>query len=106
MDFRIGLNNMKNSRHPENFVVLRHAPVDRSTFDSIQKSALKNFDSIPTWHMATPHNIRRKTPQNSDCNSCHGNVKLFLKNKDVEPDFRAANRSVIVEDAGIPGRRK
>jgi thiosulfate/3-mercaptopyruvate sulfurtransferase len=54
--------------------------------------------------MATPHNIRRKTPQNGSCNACHGNEDLFLREQDVEPKYAAANRTVVVSEDRIPGK--
>jgi len=106
MDFRIGLNPLKNDRHPERYVVLRHAPAVPTAFDSIKEGALKKFDSMPTWRTATPHNIRRITPRNSSCDSCHGNPKPFLRGNDVDPPLRRANRPVIVPESGIPSARK
>jgi hypothetical protein len=73
MDFKIGLNPLKSEKRPEKFVTLRHVPVDHGTFDFYVKNGLTNFDKLPTWKTATPHNIRRKTPQNESCNACHGN---------------------------------
>ena len=105
MDFRIGRNHLKSSRYPESFVVLRHAPIDEKTFDSIEKSALKKFNAMPAWRMATPHNIRRKTPQNRSCNSCHGQKKLFLREMDVDAAERKADKPVIVPERMIPGKK-
>jgi len=95
-DFRIGINPLKSERRPEKFVTLRHVPVDRGTFDSYVKDGLSNFDTLPTWKLATPHNIRRNMPQNSRCNACHGNESLFLREKDVEDNEKEANKSVVV----------
>ncbi len=38
------------------------------------------------------------TPQNQECNSCHGNAELFLSAGDVFPEELAANQAVIVEE--------
>jgi thiosulfate/3-mercaptopyruvate sulfurtransferase len=101
-NFKIGLNPNKTKRHPETFVTLRHAPIAKDTFDFYAKNALGNFDSLPTWKPATPHNIRRKTPQNKSCDSCHGNEELFLTAKDVEKEHLKANKPVIVPREMIP----
>jgi len=106
MAFKIGLNPIRSKDRPEKYVTVRHAPVSKKTFDFYEKDALKNFDSLPTWKYATPHNIRRKTKQNKSCNSCHGNKKLFLTKEDVVPEERTANKNVIVPDKKIPGRIK
>jgi len=44
------------------------------------------------------HNIQRVTPQNQDCNNCHGQDALFLLEVDVDPDELEANRDVIVRE--------
>jgi thiosulfate/3-mercaptopyruvate sulfurtransferase len=106
LDFKIGLNPLGTGKGSKKFVTLRHVPVDRGTFDFYVKDALNNFDSLPTWKFATPHNIRRKTPQNSSCNACHGNEPLFLLEKDVEDKEKAANKAVIVPVKLIPRKQK
>lgn len=77
IDFRIGRNPVVNSRHPWTWVLVRHAPVAPGSFTDWGVS-LSAYDSAPTWHLATPHNIRRNTPQNASCDACHGQAGLFL----------------------------
>jgi thiosulfate/3-mercaptopyruvate sulfurtransferase len=103
--FKIGLNPLKSEKRPDKFVVVRHVPVDQETFRFYVQDGLSNFDKLPTWKMATPHNIRRKTPQNESCNSCHGNERLFLLEKDVRPEYVKANKSVVVPPEMIPRKR-
>ncbi len=102
MDFKIGLNPSISDKHPEKFVTLRHVPVGRDSFKFYGEDDLKDFDAVSTWKMTTPHNIRRKTVQNESCNACHGNLSLFLINKDVEEEEKKANKSVIVGRDLIP----
>lgn len=104
VDFKIGLNPNKTERHPENFVTVRNVPVHKDMFAHLGPDVLSNFSKAPTWKMATPHTIRRKTTQNAECNNCHGfkNKKLYLGRADVERLDRKANRSVIVPPASIP----
>jgi hypothetical protein len=104
--FKIGLNPLRSEKRPEKFVTLRHVPVDPGTFDFYVKDALKNFNAVPTWKVATPHNIQLKTPQNASCNACHGNESLFLLDKDVEGVEKAANKGVIVPANLIPREQK
>jgi thiosulfate/3-mercaptopyruvate sulfurtransferase len=106
IDFKIGLNPLQTKKRPERFVTVRHVPVDKKTFDFYAKDGLTNFDKLPTWKLATPHNIRRKTPQNKTCNACHGNKDLFLLKKDVKPEYLKANKSVIVSPDLIPEKQK
>jgi len=105
LDFKIGLNPVLSERRPEKFVVLRHVPIDQDTFRFYTEDGLTNFDSLPTWKMATPHTIRRKTPQNETCNNCHGNADLFLRARDVKRKYLNANKKVIVPPEMIPGQK-
>jgi hypothetical protein len=105
-DFKIGLNPLRSEKRPEKFVTLRHPPVDRETFDYYVEDGLSNYNISPTWKLATPHNIRRKTPQNSTCNACHGNESIFLLEKDIEDNEKEANKVVIVQPNLIPRKQK
>lgn len=95
MDFKIGLNPKKSEERPWNYVVLRHAPIDPENFAFYGKDVLTNFDALPTWKYATPHNIQRVTPQNATCDSCHGNADIFLSEADLRPYEVEANKNVI-----------
>jgi hypothetical protein len=106
MQFKIGLNPLKSEKRPESFVTVRHIPVDQDSFKFYVKRGLKNFDSLPTWKLATPHNIRRQTPQNKTCNACHGNKDMFLLKKDVKRKYLKANKNVVVPKDLIPPKRR
>jgi len=105
MHFKIGLNPLRTEKRPEKFVTVRRVPVAHGTFDFYTKNGLSNFDKLPTWKLATPHNIRRQTPQNKTCNGCHGNPKLFLLEKDIKADYTKANKAVIVPPELVPKKR-
>jgi hypothetical protein len=102
MLFKVGLNPKKTKDRPYNYVVLRHPPADPGLFDFYVKDGLSDFDKLPTWKFDTPHNIQRVTPQNKTCNKCHGNVSIFLQEKDVTDWEQKANARVIVPEAKIP----
>jgi thiosulfate/3-mercaptopyruvate sulfurtransferase len=102
MEFKIGLSPLQSEKRPEKFVTVRHVPVDQGTFKFYVENGLSNFDTLPTWKLATPHNIRRQTPQNKSCNACHGNEHLFLLKDDVKPQYLKANERVIVPLGSIP----
>jgi hypothetical protein len=104
--FKIGINPLRSEERPEKFVTLRHVPVYPGTFDFYEKDVLSNFNAVPTWKLATPHNIQLKTPQNASCNACHGNESLFLLDKDVEGKEKEANKKVVVPDNLIPKKQK
>jgi len=97
--FEIGLNPIKSQERPYKYVVLRHAPTCVGTCDFYGENLFPEFDNMPTWKYATPHNIQLHTPQNESCNSCHGNTDIFLTENDVDPAEREANRGVIVIQA-------
>jgi thiosulfate/3-mercaptopyruvate sulfurtransferase len=87
------------------YVLVRHVPSDPEAFDYYRKGAFPEFDSLPTWKRASPHNIRRSTWQNSNCNNCHGRRDLFLAESDLLDYEKAANASVVVADEEVPKTR-
>ena len=78
-DMKIGLNYDKAAPGASyDYMLVRHEPSDLEVFDYYVKDAFTNFDKVPTWKRASPHNIQRKTWQTANCNNCHGNRDLFL----------------------------
>lgn len=102
MTFKIGRNPLQGPERPWDWVLLRHAPTNPDLFAFYGEGLLPDFDQVPTWKYTTPHNMQRITPQNRTCNSCHGQEDLFLTEKDVAPEERAANAPVIVPLEDIP----
>lgn len=102
MHFFIGKNPLQSEFRPWSFTVLRHVPIDRDSFGYYGDDLLPDFDALPTWKYATPHNIQLHTPQNASCNSCHGNADVFLTADKVNPDELEANKPVIVEQVPAP----
>ncbi len=100
--FKIGLNSQKSKDRPYDYVVLRHSPADPGLFDFYVKNGLSDFNTLPTWKLETPHNILRITPQNKECNNCHGKASLFLNNDDMAEWEQKANAGVIVPEARVP----
>jgi len=97
----IGLNPIQSFERPYKYVPLRHVPVSHDSFAFYGEDLLVNYDALPTWVYATPHNIQLETPQTEDCNSCHGNPDIFLTADKVNPVELNANLPVIVDT--IPG---
>jgi hypothetical protein len=102
MHFEIGYNPIRSSERPYEYVVLRHIPNCSDTCDYYGDNLLPNYNALPTWKYATPHNIQLNTPQNESCNACHGNKELFLTEEDVSEAEREANRRVIIEEVPSP----
>ena len=90
--FKIGHNPLLSTRGEYDYVVLRHVPVDPSTFSSWGLS-LPGYLDAPTWKYTSPHNIQRWTPQTTvepgqSCNaSCHGGAGgVYLRESDLYAD--------------------
>ena len=98
MDFAIGNNPIRSSERPYKYVVLRHVPTCLGTCDYYGGNLLPDFNNLPTWKYATPHNIQLNTPQNESCAACHGNIDLFLTGEDIRPEEKVANKDVIVDE--------
>ena len=102
MRFEIGRNPVRSAERPYTYVVLRHVPTCVDICDYYGDNLLPDFNVLPTWKYATPHNIQLNTPQNESCNACHGNRRLFLTGEDVSPEEMEANKDVIVTDIPEP----
>jgi len=102
MTFKIGNNPLRSSERPYKYVVLRHVPTCMGTCDYYGDNLLPNFNALPTWKYATPHNIQLHTPQNESCNACHGNRDIFLTEEDLRPEETEPNENVIVDDTPDP----
>jgi thiosulfate/3-mercaptopyruvate sulfurtransferase len=98
MQFEIGNNPLRSSERPYKYVVLRHVPTCAGTCDFYGQSLFPDFNAVPTWKYATPHNIQLKTPQNASCDACHSNTDLFLTEKDIRPEENEPNKGVIVTE--------
>lgn len=99
LTFVIGRNPLRSAARPYRYVPLRHVPSFPDLFEFYGEDVLDNFDALPTWTYATPHNIQRNTPQTESCESCHGNDSIFLTADKVRPEELEANQSVIVPSA-------
>lgn len=98
MTFLIGRNPIQSEARPYEYVPVRHVPVAETSYQFYGENLLSSFNALPTWVYATPHNIQRKTPQNSDCENCHGgNADIFLTSDKIKPEELEANKTVVVE---------
>jgi thiosulfate/3-mercaptopyruvate sulfurtransferase len=106
-EMKIGLNYDKGAPGAAfNYMLVRHEPSDLEVFDYYVKDAFTNFDKVPTWKRASPHNIQRKTWQTANCNNCHGNRELFLSAADLLDYEQKANAHVIVSDSKLPAKKE
>ena len=96
--FLIGRNPDPTEERPYLYVPVRHVPVDPNSYAYYGENLLSNFNALPTWVYATPHNIQKNTPQNSACENCHGgNADLFLTSDKIKPEELEANLAVVVD---------
>jgi hypothetical protein len=102
LTFFIGLNPLKSAERPYDYVPLRHIPVAPTSYQYYTGNTLANFDALPTWAYATPHNIQRNTPQTESCDACHGNAEIFLTTDKIAESELTANQPVIVESIPMP----
>lgn len=102
----IGRNPDPDPDRPEKWTLVRRVPAVPTSFDFYGKDLLTRFDGLNNWKYASPHNIQKTTPQNRECNNCHGNRDLFLTEDKVKPEMRKANSPVIVPEDQIPAKRE
>lgn len=112
LDFRIGLNPIQSTARPWDYVVLRHIPVEPEMYD-VYGVTLTDYASLPTWKYATPHNIRRNTPQTASCANCHDERGVYLTSAYLDSlvtrgvglsDEIAANAAVVTDPPVLPGQ--
>ncbi|HSO11212.1 MAG TPA: cytochrome c3 family protein [Anaerolineales bacterium] len=96
--FLIGRNPNPTEERPYKYVPVRHVPIAATSYQFYGENLLPNFDVLPTWMYATPHNIQRNTPQNASCEACHaGDGAIFLTADKIKAEEMQANSAVIVE---------
>lgn len=96
--FLIGRNPIQSADRPYEYVTVRHIPIDTDSYAYYGENLLPNFNALPTWAYATPHNIQLDTSQNASCDKCHGgDASFFLTIDKIKPEELEANASVIVE---------
>ncbi|MGD2026904.1 MAG: hypothetical protein PVI99_03730 [Anaerolineales bacterium] len=100
--FIIGKNPTQSVHRPYEYVVLRHVPVDPESFNFYGENLLPEFNSLPTWVYATPHNIQLSTPQNQSCASCHANADIFLTADKLPEEEIEANLPVLLDEVPDP----
>ncbi len=111
--FKVGKNPIPDEREYE-YVVLRHIPIAEDTYDPWGVPDLENYDALPSWKYASPHNIRRWTARTDttggvSCGSvCHNQPDVdgwFLRQADIDTltaAEQAANEPYIVPNGPPP----
>ena len=83
-----------NPRKAGQVTTLRHVPNVRDTFASAG-IAQGNFDSLPNYWDAVPHNTKKRSDRTRDCAVCHNEKTHFLKESDLPPGGSEANKKLI-----------
>ena len=76
--------------------------MDPTSFEFYGDDLLPEFNALPTWVYATPHNIQRNTPQNESCAACHANAAIFLTADKLSEEELEANLPVILDEVPDP----
>lgn len=109
LSFKIGKNPIPGEREYE-YVTLRHIPIAEDTYEPWGIGSLTNYESVPSWKYASPHNIRLLTNRTSadgetaSCGPCHETPDeggFFLRQADLDTMSvreAAANAALIVPD--------
>jgi len=109
IDFKIGKNPLPELREEYDYVVLRHIPIANDTYSPWGVAEQDNFEALPTWKYASPHNIKRWTARTDTtggvscgyaCHTTPDEGGWFLRQSDLDimtdPDEQTANQEFIV----------
>ena len=83
-----------NPRIPGQLTTLRLIPTVRTTFE---KAGIhqENFDVLPNYWDAVPHNIQKRTDRTRDCGTCHGEYLYFLEEANLPKNGSTKNLELI-----------
>ncbi len=83
-----------NPRKAGQLTTLRHIPTVRDTF-APAGIAQSNYDSLPNYWDAVPHNTKKRTDRTRDCAACHVAQAHFLKESDLPVGGSKSNQALI-----------
>ncbi|MBZ0263053.1 hypothetical protein K8I28_00165 [bacterium] len=115
ISFKIGKNPIPEQRDYE-YVALRHIPIATDTYAPWGIENLENYEALPSWKYASPHNIQRWTARTDTtggqgcATACHTTPNtvdgFFLREVDMNEfdtlEEKEANRPYIVPDGPPP----
>lgn len=113
MDFKIALNPLKDVRKQYKFVTVRRTLAAPDNWVEYGLPQYPNFDALPTYNYATPHNIQRWTnvTKVSDGEKCYANchirkqgdtlinTNIYLFEKDLLDWEKNATKKITVDKA-------
>jgi hypothetical protein len=83
-----------NPRVPGQLTTLRLIPTMRTTFEKVGIKQ-ENFDTLPNYWDAVPHNIQKRTDRTRDCATCHGEYLYFLEEENLPKDGSLKNLELV-----------
>ena len=85
----------RNPRDKKTLTTLRLIPTIKDTF---AESGIKmeNFNKLPNYWDAYPHNIKKRTDRTRSCDACHLEKKGFLTEETLIKDGSKANEELIL----------
>ena len=85
----------KNPRNPEELVTLRLIPTVRATFKEHAGITMSNFDALPNYWDAVPHNIAKRTDRTRDCGTCHADRTYYLEAGSIPAGLSTKNLELV-----------
>ena len=115
-DFKIALNPLTDAKPGFKFAVVRHTLMAPDSWSLYGLPNLSNFNVLPVFNYATPHNIIRWTSRTQvesgkSCNdNCHikkegtdyRNKNLYLFDSDFKFDWERSSSSTMTVDGKLP----
>ena len=101
LELKIAKNPLPPTVRSYKYVTVRHIPVSRDTYASWGIADLPQYNSLPTWKYASPHNIKRWTAQTDTSGGagcaakCHKSG-YYLTLEDLVPEELEANRAIVL----------
>jgi hypothetical protein len=85
----------RNPRNPEQLTTLRLIPTVRNTFLEHAGLSMSNYDALPNYWDAIPHNIAKRTDRTRDCNTCHADYTYYLEESMLKPELSSYNKKLV-----------
>jgi hypothetical protein len=115
-DFKIGMNPLKDAKPEFKYATVRHTLMAPDSWVLYGVSNLSNFNTLPVYNYATPHNIQRWTERTlvgngkSCSDACHivkegstfRNKQWYLFDSDFKFDWERSSSKAVSVDGQLP----
>lgn len=85
----------RNPRNLDQLTTLRLIPTVRNTFLDHAGLPMSNFDALPNYWDAVPHNIAKRTDRTRDCNTCHTDHTYYLEAERIPQGLSTKNKELV-----------